>query len=57
MCEFINGKKKKNTLYKQNCLLPVTEFVIVPRDELDELVVKSNTGSSIEDGRLEKKKY
>lgn len=43
----------ENTLYKQ--ILPVTEFVIVPRDELDELVVKSNTGSSIEDGRLEKK--
>lgn len=33
-------------------LLPVTEFVIVPGDELDELIVKSNTGSSIEDGRL-----
>lgn len=30
----------------------VTEFVIVPRDELDELVVKSNTSSSIEDGAL-----
>ena len=28
----------------------VTEFVIVPRDELDKLIVKSNTGGSIEDG-------
>lgn len=28
----------------------VTKFVIVPRDELDEVGVEGNTGSGIEDG-------
>lgn len=37
---------------KINDTVGVTEFVIVPRDELDKLVVKSNTGGSIKDGRF-----
>jgi hypothetical protein len=39
------GKEVNNTV-------GVTEFVIVPRNELDELIVKSDTSSSIEDRRL-----
>jgi hypothetical protein len=35
---------------KINDTVRVTEFVIVPRDELDEVGVKGNTGSGIEDG-------
>lgn len=30
----------------------VTPFVVIPRDELDEVVVEGDTGRGIEDGRV-----
>jgi hypothetical protein len=37
---------------KINDTVGVTKFVIVPRDELDKVGVKGNTGSGIKDGRF-----